>query len=204
MSLICTTCGGENPDGSEFCEECGVELMLEDLSPAPASAVPEPSAPFEEEAPEYDPWDSEQGSSPSSPPTDVQSSVPQELDAALSPTAANVPGAKLELIQQGQGTGTVFELFTTPIVVGKFDPDQGPIDIDLSGLPGQEHISRQHAELHYDSGWMVRDLGSTNGVFIRKAGQPKFQPRLLSTTRLEDGDEVAFGNVRFRFRTATM
>jgi len=54
------------------------------------------------------------------------------------------------------------------LVVGRFDASTGPVEIDLTGVPGAENISRRHAELYFEGGaWKVRDLGSTNGVFVK-------------------------------------
>jgi len=86
------------------------------------------------------------------------------------------------------------------MVVGRFDPSTGPVDIDVTGLPGAEHISRRHAEIYAESGtWKVRDLGSTNGVFIKRAGEEGYSPRLQEPSELKGGDEIAFGNVVFVF-----
>jgi len=89
------------------------------------------------------------------------------------------------------------------LVVGRFDPETGPVDIDLSAAPEAEHVSRQHGELFRGANgrWMVRDLGSTNGVFVRGTAQSSFGPRITEPTALSNGDEVAFGNARFVFRT---
>ena len=60
----------------------------------------------------------------------------------------------------------------------------------------------QHGELYREGdGWMIRDLGSTNGVFV-KSGGAAFGPRITAPRALADGDEVAFGNVRFAFKTS--
>jgi hypothetical protein len=62
-------------------------------------------------------------------------------------------------------------------------------DITLS----DSNVSRRHAEIHKDpSGWILKDLGSTNGTFVN--GTKISSPRYLS-----DGDiiSVAGNNVRF-------
>jgi len=86
------------------------------------------------------------------------------------------------------------------LVVGRFDASTGPVEIDLTGVPGAENISRRHAELFFDGVWKVRDLGSTNGVFIKRAGQEAYSPRLVEPTEIKDGDELAFGNVILVFQ----
>jgi hypothetical protein len=105
------------------------------------------------------------------------------------------------LVPRAMGaSGEGYVLGSDHMVVGRFDPSAGPVDIDLGGQPGEGYISRRHAELYVENGtWMVRDLGSTNGVYIKKAGQGQYSPRLIEPAALGDGDEVAFGNVKFLF-----
>ena len=89
------------------------------------------------------------------------------------------------------------------LVVGRFDPGTGPVDVDLSESAESGHISRQHGELYReaDGSWMVRDLGSTNGVFVKSGDAASFGSRITSPRPLKDGDEVAFGNARFIFKS---
>lgn len=108
------------------------------------------------------------------------------------------------MIRYGAPTGEEIPLMGQRLVVGRFDPETGPVDIDLSEAAEAGHISRQHGELYReaDGRWMVRDLGSTNGVFVKSGGEASFGPRLTSPRALSDGDEVAFGNARFVFKTS--
>ena len=87
-------------------------------------------------------------------------------------------------------------------VIGKFDPDMGPVDIDLDGFPGDETISRNHAEIYQEGGaWKIKDLGSTNSVFIKRAGQSKFGARITMPEILNSGDEIAIAKIRFLFQS---
>jgi len=106
--------------------------------------------------------------------------------------------ARLVLIRAGQETDIVFPL-GSGVVIGRFDPDKGPVDIDLAQLPEGQYVSRQHAELYQDAAgqWCVKDLGSLNGTFVRRKGQ-NFE-KITGEQRLQSGDEVSFGNARFRF-----
>ncbi len=47
----------------------------------------------------------------------------------------------------------------------------------------------------------VRDLGSTNGVFVKGTSDASFGPRITAPKALASGDEVTFGNARFVFKT---
>ena len=88
------------------------------------------------------------------------------------------------------------------IVVGRFDPETGPVDLDLSTSPEAAQISRNHAEIYRESDgqWYVKDLGSTNGVFVKAPGSSTFGPRITTPTPIPQGGELAFGNARFVFR----
>jgi pSer/pThr/pTyr-binding forkhead associated (FHA) protein len=105
-------------------------------------------------------------------------------------------------MRYGAPTGDEIPLFGQRLVVGRFDPETGPVDIDLSESAESGHISRQHGELSRepDGSWTVRDLGSTNGVFVKSA-DASFGPRITAPRSLKDGDEVAFGNARFIFKS---
>ena len=226
MNITCTTCNASNPAVAAFCEECGVELTAEATAAAPAPEAPPPPSqpasgflddePLDEPLAEPDsdasapgtvpidpgisapapapvvaePWDGDSGASTPAVAVDPAPAVPQ-----------GVQSAQLVLVEFGSVTDTAIPLQNSPVIVGKFDPSQGPVDLDMSRFAGSEYLSRQHAELYFDDGWMVRDLGSTNGVFIRKSGQAQFQPRLQSPAPLENEDVIAFGNVHFIFRT---
>lgn len=255
MSITCTVCGTVNPDGTTYCEGCGVELSApqaaatpaaEVTTPAPATTdtglpdmpLPEtgsgtteapqaaaeiPAAPMDS-APADSLTDTSADSTPAAEatpaPLPMQEAVtpdgdltpppaPQD-DAGTVPVAAAMPAptapapsdvpAKLGIKKYGAPTGEFIPLQGERLVVGRFDASSGPVDIDLTGMGGQEHISRRHAELYRENGaWMVRDLGSTNGVYVKKSGESAFSPRLQEPAALADGDEVAFGNLMLTF-----
>ncbi len=93
---------------------------------------------------------------------------------------------------------TQFSLEGISMLIGRFDPDLGPVEIDLDGFSGDDTISRNHAEIYLDGGfWKIKDLGSINGVFIKKSGQARFGPRISTPTVLEIGDELSIAKIRF-------
>lgn len=290
MTITCTVCGTVNPEGTQYCEGCGVELAATpaqsaaqtaaqapvasvlsapegagnspvdhihiggatpaatgddtpgvhgDITP-PAETLPGettpaadltsgmPDMPLPETgsaAPDSATIDSAttdppQAADPASVPVEAapmqesvtpgaSSAAPDTMAAAMpvaaspvSPTPADAPAgaAKLGIKKYGAATGEFIPLQGERLVVGRFDASSGPVDIDLSGLGGQEHISRRHAELYRENGaWMVRDLGSTNGVYLKRAGEAAFSPRIQEPAHLSDGDEIAFGNLMLSF-----
>lgn len=258
MTILCTVCGTANPEGTTYCEGCGVELSATaattstatpeapqavlpqqevlpevvsteaasspvDVTPqvpvsdgfpvsstelsaptaAPTEAVAEEAAPvggeFTEVSAAETPVSPELGSE--LPTAEVAASAPATPAAETPPAAPVLTGeAKLGIKKFGAPTGEFIPLQGEHLVVGRFDASSGPVDIDLSGLGGQEHISRRHAELYREQGvWAVRDLGSTNGVYIKRKGEPSFSPRLQEPATLADGDELAFGNLMLTF-----
>jgi len=170
MPKNCPACNRSNPDATNYCEECGAEL----LAAPPAGGVVPPVLP----------------------------STPEPASAPAGPGAAFVP-ARIVLKRFGALTNDIIPLEGSPLVLGRFDASTGPVDIDVTSLPGGENASRHHAELFMESGsWMVKEISSTNGVFVKRAGESSFSPRLQAPTALHHGDEVAFGNLVFMFQTS--
>jgi len=87
------------------------------------------------------------------------------------------------------------------VVIGRFDAESGPVDVDLGPLPEAAYVSRHHAEIWRDASgqWFLKDLGAMNGSFVRSPGQSQFQ-KISGDQALSDGDEIALGNARFEFR----
>jgi hypothetical protein len=136
-------------------------------------------------------------------PAILPSSLPERPAAPAAPEKAG-PGdqGRLTLRRAGALTSDTFA-FAGRVVVGRFDVDSGPVDVDLSPLPESSYLSRRHAEFwRDDSGaWFMKDLGSQNGTFFRPAATDQFQ-RVTQPQAIADGDEVAFGNARFEFRSS--
>ncbi|MDJ0617951.1 MAG: FHA domain-containing protein [Calothrix sp. MO_192.B10] len=188
--ITCAACGyDKNPDDAEYCEACGSELRAA-IAPPPV-VIQSPTA--EPEIP------------PPSTPTVIQPSTAEPEIPAPPPTTpvftTTATTGKLVSLQ----TGSPVSEFTidSHAVVGVFDPDMGPVDVDLEEFPGGETVSRNHAEIYPEGGvWKIKDLGSTNGIFIKPTGQTRFGARITIPENINFGDEIAFGKVRFRFQSA--
>ena len=88
----------------------------------------------------------------------------------------------------GRKTMRVFDLDQTSIVVGRGE------DTDI--LIDNVSMSRRHAEFRQEGdGWVVQDLGSSNGTFI--GGKRIEGPRAV-----QEGTEVAFGKFSIVFGKA--
>ncbi|MBI3912183.1 MAG: FHA domain-containing protein [Armatimonadetes bacterium] len=120
---------------------------------------------------------------------------PPQAPAPASPPPEAAP--RLILKRAGALTEQIFDLGER-VVLGRFDPHSGPVDVDLGGLPEAGYISRRHAMIFRDAtgAWYLRDLVSANGTFIRPATGDRFL-RIAADHPLNDGDEIALGNVRF-------
>lgn len=202
----CTICGKENPVGVEYCEDCGAALTPATDATAPASGSPE-QVQSELAIPAADPpFIAEEATTPAAEAATPAVAAPEVLasspESATGPAPSPVTNPRLVVKRYGAVTTEEIPLQGERLVVGRFDPETGPVDIDLSNSPEAGQLSRHHAELYReaDGQWYVQDLGSTNGVFVKRPDSSIFGPRVTVPTALSPGDEVAFGNARFVFK----
>lgn len=174
----CATCGSQVSAQDRVCPACGMELGA---SPPPPSYQPP------------------------APPADVAGSMQESPASGVSDDAphSQLPTAMAKLIVRRAGTLTneTFPLGER-VVIGRFDVETGPVDVDMALLPESAYLSRRHAEIWRDANgnWFIKDLGSQNGTFVRPAASSQFQ-RITQSHPINNGDEIAFGNARFEFRT---
>lgn len=127
-------------------------------------------------------------------PTNPEIEAVAEDVAAVDADAPAVARGSLTVWRGGAATTEVFE-FTAPAIIGRFDPTVGPIDIDLGNIAEGAYVSRKHAAIVFEDGkWLLRDLGSSNGSYVRGADFEK-----IEEAELADGTEIALGNARFVF-----
>jgi pSer/pThr/pTyr-binding forkhead associated (FHA) protein len=104
----------------------------------------------------------------------------------------DLPGACLEL-EDGQR----FELDRDEILLGRSDPvDQIEPDVDLSFHGGFEQgVSRRHAIIMSDeNGYILEDLGSTNGTVVNREKVTPGAP-----VNLVEGDVIHLGKMKAIF-----
>ena len=85
-------------------------------------------------------------------------------------------------------------------IIGKFNPEIGPVEIDLDGFYGDNTVSLTHAEIYFKNNqWQIKDMGSTNGIYIKHIGKTRFGYRINKPEILNSGDEIAIGKIRLLF-----
>lgn len=125
------------------------------------------------------------------PPLGVASSSPAR-------TQLQVPSVKMLHVQ----TNTLIELPSNLSVIHLGKPnDQIPPDIDVSGFPNSEIVSRIHADIRVEGdNYYIEDVGSSNGTYINHTPLPRGNRH-----RLRTGDRISLGKgdqVTFLFQSA--
>ncbi|MBL1208708.1 FHA domain-containing protein [Geminocystis sp. GBBB08] len=187
MTITCNVCGYDrNPEDLEFCDACGAELVINTLDVTP-NIPPSPPSPTFDDSLESSPTVKV---TPSNPESIIPSSPPSPITTGKAKLISKMPKAPIPEF--------MIENYAN---IGIFDPDTGPVDIDLEHFLGNETVSRQHGEIYFENHqWKIKDLGSTNGIFIKKVGQNRFNARITTPDILENGDEIAIAKIRFTFQ----
>ncbi|HYP46889.1 MAG TPA: FHA domain-containing protein [Propionibacteriaceae bacterium] len=166
----CTHCGHDNPDGSNFCANCG--------APLPATTRSDSAGV------------SDGTIAPSGDTTKTIPVVPEDRDAdALTPeeeaaVKALPQGSALLVVQRGPDAGSRFLLNKDVVTAGRHQSS----DIFLDDIS----VSRRHAVLvRTPEGVVVKDQGSLNGTYVNRS--------LVDECRLTHGDEVQIGKFRLVF-----
>lgn len=141
--------------------------------------------------------------------TNIHTSSPPTLETAkkanISPTNSGNPtlitGTVAKLIPKQVGTPVPeFIIDSNNAIIGKFDPNIGPVEIDLDGFYGDETVSSTHAEIYFENNqWQIKDMGSTHGIYIKPTGKTRFGYRTNKPEILNSGDEIAIGKIRLLF-----
>ncbi len=180
---FCTNCGHDNPDGSNFCGQCGAALNVPSAHPQPGVNPAPPPVPAAERPDTSD-------RPPTGETTRTMPAVVEDRDAELlSPdeeaaVGALPSGSALLIVQRGANAGSRFLLNTEASTVGRHSDS----DIFLDDIS----VSRRHAVfLRRPEGTVVRDEGSLNGTYVNR--------RLVDEVLLQPGDEVQIGKFRLVF-----
>lgn len=214
----CPNCGASVQADASFCGQCGFNLksvaaeisaelsqgsLAGDLSPMPDLALSD-----------LEPHSHQSGFSPMAMPDPVPATP---LAALVPPTAQPevagevTPPVPLESHTQIQyqvarllhvQTNTVLEVPTNLAVIHIGKPnDRIPPDIDVSGFPNSEIVSRIHADIRVEGdAYFIEDVGSSNGTYINN-----LPLSMGNRHRLRSGDRIALGKgdkVTFLFQMA--
>jgi len=121
--------------------------------------------------------------------------VPTVREPASASSVAASGGAKTQLQVQTASllhirTNTVIELPSNLVVVHVGKPnDRVPPDIDVSGFPDSEVVSRIHADIRNEGdAYYLEDVGSANGTYVNNLPQRKGDRH-----RLRPGDRISLG-----------
>jgi len=187
--IRCQSCGRENLERSQFCEECGTRLSV--------------SAGSEQQLiPSYVP---PVASNPGVRISNITSvGIPPLVEKPV--TGNEMPlddfdkrkGSHARLtIERTDSADTDFPLSSEESYIGRWDADNGIFpDVDLDAHDPDAKVSRRHARIIYRNNiYMIEDLGSTNGTFVNRGR------RLLpgNPQALAEGDEIIVGKTFLRF-----
>jgi len=175
------------------------EFEIPDLPPIEPLAMPEPIVP-NMNAPATPPDAGEEFAIPSMPPVSGEEKVVPS--ASPPPPAPTMPPGSSSSTQPSTqlqtSTAKLFHVQTntpldlpghvTVIHIGKPN-DRIPPDIDVSGFPNSEIVSRIHADLRVEAdAFYIEDVGSSNGTYINNMPLP-----MGNRHRLRAGDRIALG-----------
>jgi len=182
---FCRNCGHDNPEGSNFCGQCGSALRPESAD-SPSSQV-SPSSPGS--ASRVSSGESRVSSGDTTrtiPPVTVSATVVdtdvEGLSAEDEAAVNALPrGSALLIVQRGPNAGSRFLLNTDQVSAGRHQDS----DIFLDDIS----VSRRHATFtRTPDGTVLTDRGSLNGTYVNKD--------LVDSTLLRHGDEVQIGKFR--------
>lgn len=212
----CPNCGAMVQTDASFCGQCGFNLRGAAVAapepdgspPATPAALelpervsldplvaPEPLASGSPDGSSNSPYPDPMVAPAASVPTPVvHGSMPEMKTAApMAPEFANEPKTQLQQ-QRAQllhvQTNVSIELPQNVPVIHMGKPnDRIPPDVDVSGFPNSEIVSRIHADIRVEGdAFYIEDVGSSNGTYINNAPLP-----LGNRHRLRTGDRIGLG-----------
>ena len=212
IATSCPNCGAAVQTNATFCGQCGFNLKSnpnlggEAPSPDLITNMPELVAPDPLVAAELVPETTESTLPPQTNPESTVTTAPILPITPLSPTLGAGIGSKTQLQTQITSllhvqTGTRIELPDLVVIhIGKPN-DQIPPDIDVSGFPESEIVSRVHADIRVEAGiYYLEDTGSSNGTYVN---HNPLSPG--NRHRLRPGDRISLGKgdkITFLFQLA--
>lgn len=180
MTITCDLCWyNRNSDKAQFCEICGSEIKL--------------STTFFETQNE--------GIQQREIQTVIQTDKKANIIPKKSINSTLMTSNIIKLIPKQIGAPIPeFIIDSNNAIIGKFNPEIGPVEIDLDGFYGNNTVSSTHAEIYLKNNqWQIKDIGSNDGIYIKPTGKTRFGYRINKAEILKSGDEIAIGKVRLLF-----
>ncbi len=216
--VTCGNCGLPLLSNATFCGECGAPYPYHGSTPSQAEPSPPPMTPPppppssdlpeepitpppppsvdlpEEPITSPPPPSVDLPEEPITPPPPPSSDLPEEPITPPPPQKPSTSAATQLQIQTVSllhvQTDTKLELpqGLEIIHVGKPN-EQIPPDLDVSGLPNADVVSRVHADIRNEGGiFYIEDVGSSNGTYINYTALPPGNRH-----RLRPGDRISLG-----------
>jgi pSer/pThr/pTyr-binding forkhead associated (FHA) protein/ribosomal protein L40E len=213
--IVCPNCNHANPDGAVQCEACYTPLPVSIACPSCGATVQADASFCGQCGYNLNSVSAPMSLTPESDPQEL-SVVPDPLvqpDPIILPTQAEIPPAPAKppivATQLQQSFARLLNLQTsteieippnlTVVHIGKPN-DQIPPDIDVSGFPNSEVVSRIHADIRIEGeNYYIEDVGSSNGTYINNSPLP-----MGNRHRLRPGDRISLGKgdkISFLFQT---
>jgi ribosomal protein L40E len=172
----CPSCGAAIQTDATFCGQCGYNLQPNSVSVVEAEPEPvsEPVATTPTIA--------------SIAPPPVSEPVIAPVATAPSPAATRLQTETASLHHLQTDKKIELPLHLSVIHIGKTN-DHIPPDIDVSGFPDSDIVSRVHGDIRVEGGiYYLEDTGSANGTYVNHTPLPPGNRH-----RLRSGDRISLG-----------
>ena len=188
--IKCQTCGTQNLDESQYCDECGAALIKSKDKKNENREMPG----FQTRMSDAPVFQSSNVTSVGIPP--IAAINEAEKSSEKNGHLPNKSVHATLFIERGDSFGKEFPISADESLIGRWDADNGIFpDVDLDRHDPEAKVSRRHARiLHNDGQYSIEDLGSTNGTFVNRGR------RLVpgNAHLLSDGDEIIVGKTFLR------
>ncbi|MDC0835410.1 FHA domain-containing protein [Geitlerinema sp. CS-897] len=185
--IVCPNCNHQNPQGAAQCEACYTPLPQADTCPDCGASVLVGAS-----------FCGQCGVALACQSSGVNSAVrlTNGNAAALSADTVNTcidPETRIQpsaarLIHVQTDTAIALPPHLEVVRIGKPNDRLAP-DLDVSGFPHSEFVSRVHAEIRLDAqSYYIEDIGSSNGTYINHLPLARGNRH-----RLQPGDRIALG-----------
>jgi pSer/pThr/pTyr-binding forkhead associated (FHA) protein/ribosomal protein L40E len=179
--IVCPNCEHINPDGATQCEACYTPLPI-------MTACPSCGATIQSDATFCGQCGYNLLASPE-PVATIPDVVPPVVPApSVTPAATTLQRETANLLHIQTDRKLELPSHLSVIHIGK-ENDRIPPDIDVSGFPDSDIVSRVHADIRIEGGiYYLEDTGSANGTYINHTVLPPGDRH-----RLRAGDRISLG-----------